>query len=222
MDTYSTKQESTFIDGVEFKIKSLKDRTQFYDPEGIAESRGISSAMWPISGLLWPSSVLLARIVNQLALENLKILEVGCGLALASLVASFRGANITASDFHPLTESFLTDNIALNHLSHIKYFHGDWCKPITNKGQFDLIIGSDLLYDQASPPLLAQFINCHLAKNGRVILIDPGRKLANKFIKIMASLNIQCVIQLLPMENILGENVRCKSYTFTREIPGTL
>ena len=48
------------------------------------------------------------------AFAGMKILEVGCGIGLCSLVLQRRGADITASDYHPLAEEFLRFNAALN------------------------------------------------------------------------------------------------------------
>lgn len=217
LETYLTKQETTLVNGVPFFIKSLKDRTQFSDPDGVAAALGISSAMWPISGMLWPSGVVLAGIISQLSLANLRILEVGCGIGLASLVASSRGANITACDYHPLTPTLLIENETLNNLPHICYFHGNWHKPITNKGVYDLIIGSDLLYDKDNLDILATFINCHLAKKGQVIMIEPPRKLTKKFVKIMSTFRINCQVDSLPVQTGKGETLRYKQYTFTRD-----
>ena len=46
--------------------------------------------------------------------EGLKILEVGCGIGLASLVLNHRLANITATDYHPEAGGFLNANALLN------------------------------------------------------------------------------------------------------------
>lgn len=216
MDTYSTKQEKTVINGVPYFIKTLKDRTQFSDPNGAAESLGISSAMWPISGMLWPSSIVLAEVVSKLSLTNLRVLEVGCGIGLASLVAASKGANITASDYHPLTPTLLRDNAALNDLPSIRYFKGDWRKPITGMGVFDLIIGSDLLYVSENSEILATFINCHLAKNGEVIMIDPCRKQANKFIKKMSTLHLDCTEKIQLQSDRPEKLQQFNCYTFKR------
>lgn len=213
---YLTKQETTLVQGVSYYIKSLKDKTQFFDPEGTAAALGISSAMWPISGMLWPSGIMLAEVISELPLNNLRILEVGCGIGLASLVASSKGADITASDYHPLTKTFLADNTVINGLPAIRYFHGDWHKPITNQGVFDLIIGSDLLYDSDNIEILATFINCHLAKNGKVILIEQRRRLANKFVKHLTAFNIHCEIEDLPEQKVNGVRLNFKRYNFSR------
>ncbi len=45
-----------------------------------------------------------------------RILEVGCGIGLCSLVLQQRGADITASDYHPVAEKFLRHNTDLNGL----------------------------------------------------------------------------------------------------------
>ncbi len=214
MDTYQTKQEPTLVAGTTYSIKSLKDRNQFSDPNGTAEAIGISSAMWPISGMLWPSGIVLAEIISKLPLENLRILEVGCGIGLASMVAASKGADITACDYHPITPALLEDNTVINNLPTINYFHGDWRKPITNKGVFDLIIGSDLLYDRGHFEDLATFISCHLSPNGQMVLIDPKRRSANKFIKVMEKLQMGCTTKDHISKPINGDFFRYKSHTF--------
>ena len=59
---------------------------------------GISSAAWPLFGLLWPSGAhLAARLALRPVRSGERILEIGCGLALASLVGHRRGADVTAN-----------------------------------------------------------------------------------------------------------------------------
>ena len=53
---YKIKVESIEVDGGKtLEIRSLLDRMQFSDDEGIAEALGISSAQWPLFGLVLPS-----------------------------------------------------------------------------------------------------------------------------------------------------------------------
>ena len=94
MPGYATKQEVIAIAGVDdLIIRSLLDRLQFADPDGDAERLGISSALWPLFGLLWPSGAhLAARMAEHPVSPTERILEIGCGLALASLVGHRRGA----------------------------------------------------------------------------------------------------------------------------------
>jgi predicted nicotinamide N-methyase len=189
MPGYQTKQEQIKIVGVQaLTIRSLLDKQQFADPLGTADRLGISSAAWPLFGQLWPSGAhLAARLAARPVHAGERILEVGCGLGLASLVGHRRGADVTASDCHPLAASFLADNLRLNALAPMKYRHGDWSASVrqrqqaqdeglrTLRGRFDLIIGSDLLYERDEGGMLAHFIGRHAAPGALVWIVDPDR-----------------------------------------------
>ena len=123
MPGYQVKQQRVAIAGVEdLVIRSLLDKQQFADPQGDAERLGISSSLWPLFGLLWPSgSHLAARLGARRVAKTDRILEIGCGLGLASLVGHRAGADVTASDCHPLAGRFLAHNLVLNDLGPMKY-----------------------------------------------------------------------------------------------------
>ncbi len=113
-----------------------------------------------------------------------RILEIGCGLALASLVGHRRGADVTASDRHPLAAAFLAENLRLNGLVPMKYLHGDWDAPsapaaagapAVGAQRFDLIIGSDLLYERDASGALAGFVSRHAKESCEVWIVDPDR-----------------------------------------------
>ena len=183
---YKIKVESVEVDGGEtLEIRSLLDSTQFSDDDGIAEGLGISSAQWPLFGLVWPSEQKLANLMQKWVLPIGPILEIGCGLALASLVIHRRLGDITASDCHPLTEAFLKHNLNLNNLPSMKYSVGHWFRDNPGLGQFSLIIGSDVLYDRMYPANLAQFIQLHALPNAQVLIVDPNRGNSSEFCKIM-------------------------------------
>jgi predicted nicotinamide N-methyase len=201
MPGYRTKQERIAIAGVDdLIIRSLLDRQQFFDPLGEADRLGISSAAWPLFGLLWPSGAqLAARIALRPVCAGERILEVGCGLALASLVGHRRGADVTASDRHPLAGRFLEENLRLNDLAPMKYRHGHWAvpelpleragvpAPRVVRGQYDLIIGSDLLYEPDKSAALAGFIARHASPAGEVWIVDPDRGNRPAFHRQMAA-----------------------------------
>jgi predicted nicotinamide N-methyase len=188
MPGYLTLRQDVAITGChDLVIRSLLDRQQYADPLGEAAALGISSAAWPLFGLLWPSGAqLAAHMVQRPPLAGLTVLEIGCGLGLASLACHRLGIDITASDRHPLAEAFLQANLALNGLGPLRYRHGDWdvaapadapaavprCR-VT--GHYDLIIGSDLLYERDASATLAAFIGLHSAPAGEVRIVDPDR-----------------------------------------------
>jgi predicted nicotinamide N-methyase len=202
MTGYQTKQDPIAITGVaDLIIRSLLDRQQFFDPLGAAAHLGISSAAWPLFGMSWPSGVHLAARLALRPVNGLeRVLELGCGLGLASLVGHRRGVDMTASDCHPLAASFLRENSRLNQLAPIKYRHAQWGAlplalplqqadpdlPLT--GRFDLIIASDVLYERDEAGHLANYINHHAAPTAEVWIVDPNRGNRAAFCKHMTSL----------------------------------
>ncbi len=198
MPGYQTKQETVRIVGTaELQIRSLLDLQQFSDPLQAAQRLGISSAAWPMFGVLWPSATHLAEHMAQHALRpGQRFLEVGCGLALASLVAHRRGADVTASDCHPLAATFLAANVKLNALPPLQYRHGPWdaAQPTGPQdaaavsGLYDVIMGSDLLYDRDASTALAGFIGRHAKPASEVWIVDPDRGNRSTFTRLMAAL----------------------------------
>lgn len=172
---YLVKTETIALPGGDLEIRSLLDRRQFSDPEGEALQAGISSAAWPLFGLVWPSGLILAAAMQTHVIAGLRILEVGCGLGLASLVVHRRCGDITASDSHPLASTFLAHNLGLNLLLPLKYETGNWARENPGLGKFDLIIGSDLLYDRDQPAVLSAFIDRHSSDAVEVLIVDPDR-----------------------------------------------
>ena len=176
MPGYAVKVQSIGIaEGDNLEIRSLLDRQQYADPEGAAALAGITSATWPLFGQVWPSARLLANLMQAWDLGTCRILEIGCGLALASLVVHRRHGDITASDNHALAESFLNDNLQRNQLPPMKFVSGDWSHPGLALGHFDLIIGSDVLYERDHPGQLVHLIERHAAYAAEVLIVDPNR-----------------------------------------------
>lgn len=161
--------------GAELRIRSLRDNQQFADADGSASAAGICSASWSLFGQLWPSSLKLADLMQGWAIADRRILEVGCGLALASLVIHRRGGNVTATDSHPLAGPFLQANLRLNRLPDLRFRAGHWQRLDADLGRFDLIIGSDVLYERSHPEQLAGFIQRHAAARVDVLIVDPAR-----------------------------------------------
>ncbi|WP_075185387.1 class I SAM-dependent methyltransferase [Teredinibacter haidensis] len=159
---------------------TLRNKQEFHDPEGVAEKLGISSASWPIFGVVWPSSLVLAHFIFDYETDSKRILEVGCGMALSSLLLNKQSADITATDYHPEAQKFLQRNALLNGAKSIAFEQADWANKSDNLGLFDLIIGSDLLYEDSHIESLSSFIEWHSKPSCEVIIVDPGRGRKNK------------------------------------------
>jgi predicted nicotinamide N-methyase len=188
---YSVETKSVRVGRIDYRIRMLSDRQQYYDPDGRAERAGISSATWPIFGMIWPVGIALAEELSSIAIKDRRILEVGCGLALCSLVLKRRGADITASDHHPLAQEFLIYNTQLNQLPVIPYVDAAWEANNSALGEYDLIVGSDVLYEPNHAQMLAGFIERHAEPTAQIMIADPGRGYRGQFTKRMALLGFE-------------------------------
>lgn len=195
---YRTRVQTVSVDGIDLTIRSLFDLDQHFDPDGTARARGIDERTWAHFGHPWPAGLVLAGELAQRSLSGIRMLEVGCGLAMASLVAHRRQADVTACDRHPLTETFLRENLRLNDLPPLAFRDVDWNDPDVTLGAFDLIAGSDLLYDRVDPAALVRFIIRHAAPGAEVLIADLGRRRLDRFTQAMAAFGFGCVERRVP------------------------
>lgn len=192
MAGYRIKYHTYEFSDRDLHVVSLRDRNEFYDPDDAAKELGINSSLWPMFGVVWPSSLVLAQYLEGRALKGKRILEVGCGIGLASLAMNQRHMDITATDYHPEAEVFLERNARLNQNKLIPFALADWKEKHTTLGQFDLIVGSDLLYEDGHVELLSAFIDYHSQPICEVVIVDPGRSRMGKMKKAMQALAYEC------------------------------
>ena len=177
------------FDDVDIHVRTLRDLQEFFDAGSKAAASGIYDGTWSHFGVIWDSSIVLARLMLDFEIEGKRILEVGCGIALSSLVLNHRSADISATDHHLEAEGFLDLNVELNDGDKIPFFLTAWEDPERAElGTFDLIIGSDLLYEQGHAEKLSSFIDQHAAASCEVVLVDPGRGYHARFSKKMVAL----------------------------------
>lgn len=187
MPGYTTRLLTVRLGGHDFRIRALSDLQQFADPTGRAQRAGISSALWSMFGQPWPAGRVLAQAMSSFDVAGKRILELGCGLGLSSLVLAHRGANVVASDHHPLAESFLAYNAGLNDLPAVTYRDLPWAVPDATLGTFDLIIGSDILYERDHAIQVAAMMLRHARPDAELLLTDPGRGNSGPFTRAMAT-----------------------------------
>jgi predicted nicotinamide N-methyase len=99
---------------------------------------------------LWPASIALAEALP--AVRGLRVVELGCGLGVPSLVAAARGAEVTATDWAADAVDLLRENAARNGLE-LRAELRDWRERWAER--FDLALAADVLYEQRNvEPLL--------------------------------------------------------------------
>lgn len=201
MQNYATRNEQLSIGGHTYRLRVLSDKQQFSDVNGHRERLGLSATQWSLFGQLWPSERLLAQAMHRFAVDGKRILEVGCGIGLASLVLRRRGADIVASDAHPLAASFLAYNAALNALPAVDYRRLPWDAPEPSMGRFDVIIASDPLYEPAQALRLAEIVKRHACPAAEVMITDPGRSHSQQFSQLLAEQHFVLTEERCPMDD---------------------
>lgn len=167
---------------LEVRLKVLRDLTQYDDSDGRASAAGISEQAFPLFGIVWPSAEFLAAsLLQREDLSGKRILEIGCGMALVSHALNLRGEDISAMDIHPVTAQLMLDNTTLNGSPPIPFVTASWSDETLNLGPFDLIVGSDILYEPKHVHYLASFMDRHLTADGEVLIVDPVRGQAENF-----------------------------------------
>lgn len=111
-----------------------------------ADARGDA----PYWAELWPCARSLASHVAMLELTGMRVLELGCGLALPSLVAALRGADVLASDVSADALELVAESGRRTLGRPLATLQADLHEPsaLLASGPFDLVLGADLLYDR--------------------------------------------------------------------------
>ena len=112
--------------------------------------------MTPYWSVLWRSGVALARELDAVALRGLRVVELGCGLAVPSIAAARAGAAVLATDAWPEALALVARNAQANDVR-IETATVDWAEPekLVRRGPFDLVLAADVLYERASVVLAA-------------------------------------------------------------------
>lgn len=196
------------IDRFDIHVRSLWDKQQFSDSLGEADALGISSAQWSLFGVVWASGEVLAHEMANFPIEGKRILEVGCGMALSSLLLNSRHADITATDIHPEANNFLTENVRLNNGEKIPFLRTSWNDSCDGLGKYDVIIGSDVLYERDHIDLLSNFIDQHAKPKCEIVLVDPGRSNHSSFSKKMIALGYSHTKSKPDYDNLLANTFK--------------
>jgi predicted nicotinamide N-methyase len=132
---------------------------------------------------LWPSALALARTVAARSVGGRHVVELGCGLGLPSIVAALGGARVLATDWSPDAVAMAADNAARNG-AQLETLVCSWATPaaIAERGPFDLVLASDVLYEARDVDLLLAALPRLVAPGGEAWIADPGRAHAERFL----------------------------------------
>jgi predicted nicotinamide N-methyase len=170
-------EEVVVVGGRDLVIARPAEPESLLDDEAFAREEFL-----PYWAELWPSARVLARRVGVLALRGARVLELGCGLGLPSLAAALAGGRVLATDWSPDAIAFAARNARANGLR-VETAVAAWREPdaLVARGPWDLVLGSDVLYEPRNGDQLEALLPRVLAPRGRVWLADPRRPAAVYF-----------------------------------------
>lgn len=199
------RREVVRIAGLQLELESLDDLDQVIDlimrlqPPDKDPATGVAEVC-PHFGVVWPSALALCELLCERSQTSkpTSILELGCGLALPSLIARKLGIpKVVATDRHALVPHFLERNAALNRLPKVEWRPLDWrhveAQSWINAEAFDLVVGSDLLYEPWQPGHLAHALALLLRDaTTEAWISDPGRRYLDTFATLAEAEGLEC------------------------------
>ncbi|HEY7090993.1 MAG TPA: hypothetical protein VH518_23050 [Tepidisphaeraceae bacterium] len=115
----------------------------------------------------------------------LTVLDLGCGMGFAGMVAAAMGAHVLLADLESDALLFARLN-TLPWWDQVRTRRLDWQKDRLYE-RFDVIVGADVLYDRSQWEFLETFFRAHLKIKGVVLLGEPGRQTGDMFPEWIAS-----------------------------------
>ncbi len=133
---------------------------------------------------LWPSSIALSEYLSENAclVKGIQVIEIGCGLALAGIVAAKLGGHVILTDYLPEALEFAEYNWKLNFTSKANIQLLDWRNP-GKINPADVLIASDVAYESRSFNPLLKALKVLVKKDGLILISEPNRKFAKEFFK---------------------------------------
>ncbi|MDA0660686.1 MAG: methyltransferase domain-containing protein [Planctomycetota bacterium] len=131
---------------------------------------------------LWPSSIALATyLVRERPLDpHVKVLELGCGLGLTGIVAGHHTSQVVMTDYQPTVLQFAELNWRHNLTTPFRGEVLDWREPRQDLAA-DVVLAADVAYESRALEPLVRAFRALTRPGGRILLVEPGRKVAQGF-----------------------------------------
>ena len=170
---------------VNVSIELPSGELRLFQPSESAELPDAGAVEWaplvPYWSVLWRSGVALARELDGESLRGLRVVELGCGLALPSIAAARAGAEVLATDGCAEALELVARNAEANGVE-LETAAVDWTEPgeLLERAPLDLVLAADVLYERANVAVLLELLP-RLAPTAW--LADPGRPAAGAFME---------------------------------------
>jgi 2-polyprenyl-3-methyl-5-hydroxy-6-metoxy-1,4-benzoquinol methylase len=168
-ESYETEATQVVINGKKFSILLPKYLYRFIDPIDVFHD-------FPLWAKIWRASWVLSGYLADLSPDvNKRLLEIGAGVGLVSIVAATFGHQITMTEYNADALNFARANACLNNCPDLPIKKLDWNHPQL-KNQFDLIVAAEVTYKEEDFFPLIQLFKSNLKPGGEIILASEIRK----------------------------------------------
>lgn len=134
---------------------------------------------WLYWNRVWHSEVALSEwLIQEFYPDKLmgkKILELGCGTGLAGIVCAGLGGVPTFSDIVPMVMDTVKETCKLNGIVDYHTLILDWSHPESLLGTFNLVLGSEIFYDNSFLNEISALLEHALPVGERGLFCDPNR-----------------------------------------------
>ena len=161
------------------------------DEEAVKQAYHQRKISLPYWSKLWPSAIALSEFIVQHPhyIQKKKLVEMGAGLGLPSIVAARHAANVLCTDYVADAVGLAQQSAAHNGLTNFETAVIDWHQ-LPGKIEADVLLLSDVNYEPASFSLLLKMINGFLQKGTTIILSTPQRLMAKDFVQPLLDVSI--------------------------------
>ena len=196
-----------------FSFLSVLDSYALLDR--ISPEEFIKDEQMPYWAEIWPSAITLSSfIADELTLQGKRVIEIGAGVGMASVVAAWKGASVLATDYSLEALRFARYNGLKNRVN-LAYERLDW-RLVQCGEQFDLLFAADVLYERVNLLPIVTAIDKLLKPGGMAYIADPRRRLAEQFLELAAENHFS--ITSFPRKYIGGSrDVAVNIYKITRQ-----
>jgi predicted nicotinamide N-methyase len=180
---YSVITESLTLGSLALQIVRVQDPDALLEDETLLQPHD-QLPYHPYWAAAWDASFGVASDLARRDLSGMQILDLGCGLGITGAVAAARGGHVWMVDHAPPALLFARLN-SWPWRERVHTQRVDW-RSDTLRQQFDLIVGSEILYDRDDLPHLNRFWREHLADEGSLLLGDASRALTDELLLWLA------------------------------------
>lgn len=171
---YTTRETQVTINGRDFIFllpESLEPFMDAVDP----------MTHFPLWAKIWEASALLAgQLAERPHHPGERLLEIGAGVGMVGIIAAAFGHQVTVTEYNPDALNFARANAEKNGCPQVKIENLDWLAP-SALPPFDLIVGSEVIYQEEMIPSLISLFQHYLAPGGTILLAGQVRQSGVRF-----------------------------------------